>query len=315
MLQGWRGNCDLQVLLYNCDPKNPDPSEIARVTDYVASYSTKGNATLKEEREHTRNFIMNSEEFTGDSRDIERVCKQIMNKTASQRIISKQECMVLLADMPLIECTEKFETVPLSLSRKLSLNKESSSDQKKFIQQHIDRPPCYENLSMHQFFHVVKNYDMTKKNARGGYTIVPNFVGITGVPRFPVTEDYARHTLVVHCPWRKYPTNLDWILEFNRFIKSPFCPLAATLPYERVMRRHYDNMTGYEPKTAKVDHSANPISDNDRDILEIVGLHDSEEPDEDTAMLKKIDYGKTHEWDVPPKVSHKTIDSGMCFRF
>ena len=50
LLQGWRGNCDIQILVYRCDPRKPDSSEIARVTDYVASYSCKGNYSLKEER-------------------------------------------------------------------------------------------------------------------------------------------------------------------------------------------------------------------------------------------------------------------------
>lgn len=58
MLQSWRANCDIQILVYDCDPKNPDIGEIARITDYVASYSCKGNVTLKEEREHTKNIIM-----------------------------------------------------------------------------------------------------------------------------------------------------------------------------------------------------------------------------------------------------------------
>ena len=49
MLQSWRGNCDVQLLIYDSNPKTPDISEIARVTDYVVAYSCKGNATLKEE--------------------------------------------------------------------------------------------------------------------------------------------------------------------------------------------------------------------------------------------------------------------------
>ena len=53
-LQSWRGNCDVQIIVYNCDPKKPDLSEIARVTDYVVAYSCKGNCTLREEREMTK---------------------------------------------------------------------------------------------------------------------------------------------------------------------------------------------------------------------------------------------------------------------
>lgn len=58
LLQSWRGNCDIQILVYNCDPKHPNINEIARVTDYVVAYSCKGNSTVKEEREQNRKLIM-----------------------------------------------------------------------------------------------------------------------------------------------------------------------------------------------------------------------------------------------------------------
>jgi hypothetical protein len=54
MLQSWRANCDVQILIYNSDPKNPDLTDIARVTDYIVAYACKGNATMKEEREQNR---------------------------------------------------------------------------------------------------------------------------------------------------------------------------------------------------------------------------------------------------------------------
>ena len=50
MLQSWRANCDIQILIYDTDPCNPDPSEIARVVNYVIGYSCKGGHTHIEER-------------------------------------------------------------------------------------------------------------------------------------------------------------------------------------------------------------------------------------------------------------------------
>ena len=58
LLRSWRGNCDIQILIYNCNPKYPDISELARVTDYIVAYSCKGNSTLKEEREQNKKMIM-----------------------------------------------------------------------------------------------------------------------------------------------------------------------------------------------------------------------------------------------------------------
>ena len=52
LLQSWRANCDLQFLLYISVPTDLDPSDVARVTDYVIAYAYKGNLTLAEEKKH-----------------------------------------------------------------------------------------------------------------------------------------------------------------------------------------------------------------------------------------------------------------------
>ena len=57
-LRTWRGNCDIQVLLYTSDPRNPDPTDIARVTDYIVAYACKGNQMLQVEKDITKDIIM-----------------------------------------------------------------------------------------------------------------------------------------------------------------------------------------------------------------------------------------------------------------
>ena len=49
MLSSWRGNCDIQILVCDSNPSNPDVKEISRVTDYVVGYTCKGGTTLQEE--------------------------------------------------------------------------------------------------------------------------------------------------------------------------------------------------------------------------------------------------------------------------
>jgi len=58
VLRCWRGNCDVQLLIYDSDPKYPDLTEIARVTDYVVAYACKGNATLQMEKDVIQEVIM-----------------------------------------------------------------------------------------------------------------------------------------------------------------------------------------------------------------------------------------------------------------
>lgn len=58
MLQSWRANCDIQILIYNSNPKTPSVAEISKITDYIASYATKGNGTIRQEREQNVKLAM-----------------------------------------------------------------------------------------------------------------------------------------------------------------------------------------------------------------------------------------------------------------
>ena len=57
-LQSWRSNCDVQLILYESDPRNPDLAELAKVTDYVVSYACKGNCTHEAEKQAVLDIIL-----------------------------------------------------------------------------------------------------------------------------------------------------------------------------------------------------------------------------------------------------------------
>ena len=44
MLRSWRGNCDIQILIYESDPKFPNLREIAKVTDRIIKNSEKSRS-------------------------------------------------------------------------------------------------------------------------------------------------------------------------------------------------------------------------------------------------------------------------------
>ena len=233
LLQSWRANCDLQVLVYDGDPNNPNIAEIAKITDYVVSYSCKGNTTWKEETEQTKKLIAAAEDVTGDKEELKRICKKVLNKTASKRIISKQESMVMLAELPLTYCTEAICGVSINNSSPLRIAGEHKRD-RRFITTYANRPSSLTEMNLYDFFLFEKNHGERKRSS--GKYIIPNFYVFSGTPRFPVTESYARHSLIVYKPWRKYPTGLDWISEFNAFVHSKECPIACRMGYSRVMQ-------------------------------------------------------------------------------
>ena len=112
----------MQILVYDSNPDELNLAEISKVTDYVITYSCKGNATLHEEVETNKQLILGMEETTCDNAELKCVCKHVMNKTASSRLISKAEASVLLGNLPLLTCSEYIETVSISNSSKVSVN-------------------------------------------------------------------------------------------------------------------------------------------------------------------------------------------------
>ena len=58
LLQSWRANCDIQIILYESDPNVVDPLEISQITDYIVTYSCKGHETLKDEQEQMKTMIL-----------------------------------------------------------------------------------------------------------------------------------------------------------------------------------------------------------------------------------------------------------------
>ena len=57
VLQGWRGDCDIRILLYKTSSGVADPVEIAKVTDYVVSYACKGNEKMQVEKDIMKDMI------------------------------------------------------------------------------------------------------------------------------------------------------------------------------------------------------------------------------------------------------------------
>ena len=81
----------------------PDVNTISRVTDYVVSYSCKGNATMIEERFMSKNFVEKYTELTDDKNGLSTLMCVLMNKLNSLRIIPLQEVTVILLGLSLVE--------------------------------------------------------------------------------------------------------------------------------------------------------------------------------------------------------------------
>ena len=85
LAHSWRANCDLQLLIYDGDPENPNPKEIACVTDYIVAYACKGVESLQEEKEQTKSLVLAAREISGCERDVQHVTRQILNRSIGKK--------------------------------------------------------------------------------------------------------------------------------------------------------------------------------------------------------------------------------------
>ena len=243
LLQGWRANCNIQVLLYNCNPLHPNPDEIAWVTDYIVAYACKGNETIVEEKRQMKALIMSCQDNSGTSNDVKRIARKLLNRTTKNKIISKQECMCHLAKLPLFSCSESIETVSLSGEYRLCTLGESKSS---FITKYAKRDTTYsKSMSLHQYFHYIKNSVNLHK------IIIPHYVGARSIPIYPPTEGYAKSMLLLYMPWEnkfiEQTEPKNYIAEFHSLLQSPVCPMSVKIGYERAKARYEENKQFVEP--------------------------------------------------------------------
>ena len=290
MLRSWRGNCDIQMIIYDSNPDDIDLMEISRVTDYIVGYIGKGNSTMLEEKETNKQLILTAEEVTGNDQDLKALTKKIMNKAATRRLIPKQEACLLLAQMKLTSCSEMFSTV--SLSRNHRISSQPNSNCNTFIAKYESRTGL-DNMNLNDYFH----YDRKQRRLPPA---IPHFTGILGVPTFPVTEGYAKQTLLIYKPWRQFPNPNSWVLEFNRFINSSLCPSAPKLAYNRVMQRHYNGTKFVDPVSSRSNHDPNYETDEDEHAAILGGWNVS--PENSKSLFDGIIKGENFAWDTQRKV-------------
>ena len=294
LTQGWRANCDLQVLLYDSDPDNPLPEDVGRVTDYIVAYQCKGNETYFQERKYMTDLILHAKEKDGSKGDIRTLARQLLNSSVKSRVISKQECMCLLIGLNLYDCSETIETVSISGEYKLGDGNVNTT----VLSKYAGRANSLRHLSMNQFFF----HQKAKSNKRGATRLhcIPHYVGGSCDPVFPPTEGYARSVLIRYRPWikifrRKEDTRL-YVPEFHEFLESGECPDGVKVAYARVKARHEDGKTYVEPTatvvnddfTCDADDETRVLVDAVRNLPYFVG---EEELDDDD-----FDFGHGHDW-------------------
>ena len=297
-LQSWRANCDVTLLIYGCHPKNIDGEDLARVTDYVVSYSCKANETYVNERRTIKDIVQAEDSMTmNEASGAERVCKKILNSFQGKRVISRPECSVSLLNLPLVECSETIENVSISSYQRITTGKKVGN--KQFVHKYGSRKGGdVQNLSLYEYFHIVKNTDKERKK---GNIVIPNPTGRKVRPVYPVTTNYAESMLILHKPWSDNnkldfmvnPSN-DAIEEFHKFLNSDKCPSSVSNRYQRALMRYRMNVS---PEVITQGPEENEdLEMCDDELRETLTAMNSLQKDSDLFDVNALDKGLDYDW-------------------
>ena len=284
MLQSWRANCDVSLIVYDTDPVKLNPNDIARVAGYIVSYTTKGNVSYQDEKDSLAALIDNaSTEYVGnDEGEIIRISRQILNSLMGTRIISKAEASCELLSLDLYWCTESFKHISMSSFAKLQ-KKDDAGKTNPILT--YGKRQSDKHLSLNEFLvkkAKLKKHTLPEKGEEGRMrqrshkqrSFIFHPTGMNGNPVYPVSSSYAKTTLLMHKPWTKnrkltFETTPTMVYkEFYEFLKSDKCPVSVRLTHA-VAKENYERGSRFpEAVNADVgkDISAEQFED-DADLL------------------------------------------------
>ena len=309
MLQSWRANCDVSVLIYkNEKTYSITCQDIANVVQYVVSYCTKGNMSYHMEREAIATIIMAAEDDFVEGVGISTVTlvRKILNSFHSKRVISKAEASCDLLDLPLFKCTERIVRVSLSSHTKIrKMGKNSSYKSKSHLESYARRLESYKDMCFHEYFY---SHLSNPHNTQNEEKILV-CTGLGGTPSYPPTYGYAKASLIVYKPWsvnrrlrfeEQGSDNQSIIEEFKEFVKSDDCPVPLKLSYHMAFERHKRNIARqdctnrFDPET-----SEDGVDENATNLIEACRIFRSDK------LLSSMDRGLNYDWS---KLIHSRID-------
>jgi hypothetical protein len=221
--------------------------------------------------------------------------QRCLNKSIAQRRISKQEAMCELAKLPMVICSETIETVSLSGYTKITDG--SSNQYKTFLSRYKNKTELLDH-SLHEYFHKIKNNTAGQKRE-----IVPHYVGGSGQPKYPVTENYARIELLKHRPWKTtlpQPTTENKIQQFKTFLNDPNCPRTVKLSYERAKVKFQQQKRGMKEVIATDQEFSRPLSGiTDQDTIDVLNALNNIAATTDEFQNcedRGLDIGQNYNW-------------------
>ena len=255
MLQSWRANCDIALLIYTQNPLKINEKDIAAISGYVTSYCTKGNATHPAEVEAVSTMVLS---MTNDFAEGQKIgtltaVRKILNSFNTHRIISKAETSCDILKLPLYKCTEQFRTIPLNYYTKILGNKRKrqACNKTNILTKYAKRKTSL-NMNLHDYFYELHKPKKQKRNNENRLLktdlqtkqVIAHPTGLQNCPSYPITWQYAKAALILYKPWhtnlrlqcdsnqQACKTNTTILSEYYSFLREENCPNEIKLEFE-----------------------------------------------------------------------------------
>jgi len=169
-----------------------------------------------------------------------------------------------------------------------SVSNNTNSNAVGLTKKYATRPFHLESTSFHDWFYLTKNQNFQKRkkpseevHSRGA--IVPIYVGISDVSKYPIRANYARTMLFVYKHWR--PGDVDDadtepIKVFKEFIDGNNAPKSLLIQHHRSIRQYQQklknpkfNTDGYEPVSDDMEINDDLMDDSDQKLVSLLGRH------------------------------------------
>lgn len=225
--------------------------------------------------------------LTNTKTDVLRLTRHLLNKCAANRIISQQECMVLLLELDLVMCSDKFDHILLSDLTKITTRKQKD---KSIKQQYATRSVDH-SLSLHQYYHKLKQQDPLKCYDSW---YIPHYSGVDKDYRYPYTKTFVKSMFTIHKPWVGKPDIdlSDWMSSFKSYLKSEDCPKSVKTQCSRAELNYFmkvsaDDVVADEPPLNQDDTPSDIV-----DYLRLMQTYSSNPLNE----TLKFDFGINYNW-------------------
>ena len=253
-------------------------------------------------------FEKSAETMTGTTADVIRVSRQMLNRSIASRTIPKQECMVELAELPLVLSSDTTETINLSGSYKIK-----SDTHRDLVSQYRKIAKSNPTMSLHDYVRkAINEKKRSVKNGKRKYkNVIPHYVGANGQPKYPPTKEYAMAIFIVHKPWedskpKRRNGAQDWIDEFKEFVTSEACPEFVKMEYARVKERAESKRPSEAISSEECyDYETQAdVDDSTKDLLNIITTQTLATDLFLNVHDQKINKGLHYDWSERMSVSH-----------